>query len=88
MKSKKSSSSTSNLPTPRKGHFALYTQDGRRFVVPIAYLKSSILMKLLRMSEEEFGPPVGDRPIVLPCDAAFMEHVVASLRDAGIGPKS
>ncbi|CAL9109208.1 unnamed protein product, partial [Musa textilis] len=55
---------------------------GRRFVVPIAYLKSNIFQELLRMSEEEFGVPVGDRPITLPCDAAFMEHVVASLRDA------
>ncbi|URE08633.1 Auxin responsive protein [Musa troglodytarum] len=47
-----------------------------------AYLKSNIFQELLRMSEEEFGVPVGDRPITLPCDAAFMEHVVASLRDA------
>ncbi|CAL9776477.1 unnamed protein product [Musa acuminata subsp. burmannicoides] len=65
-----------------RGHFAVYTREGRRFVVPIAYLKSNIFQELFRMSEEEFGVPVGDRPITLPCDAAFMEHVVASLRDA------
>ncbi|CAL9109222.1 unnamed protein product, partial [Musa textilis] len=74
------SSGTSRVA--RKGHFAVYTREGRRFVVPIAYLKSNIFQELLRMSEEEFGVPVGDRPITLPCDAAFMEHVVASLRDA------
>lgn len=73
------SSGTSRVA--RKGHFAVYTREGRRFVVPIAYLKSNIFQELFRMSEEEYGVPVGDRPITLPCDAAFMEHVVASLRD-------
>ncbi|CAL9076064.1 unnamed protein product [Musa acuminata var. zebrina] len=66
----------------RKGHFAAYTRDGRRFLIPIAYLNSSVFKELLRKSEEEFGLPVGDSRITLPCDAAYMEHVVASLRDA------
>lgn len=65
-----------------KGHFAVYTKEGRRFVVPIAYLKSSIFMELFRWSEEEFGLPAADRPITLPCDGAFMEQVVAQLGDA------
>lgn len=66
----------------RKGHFAVYSREGQRFVVPIAYLKSNIFLELFKMSEEEFGLPAGDRPITLPCDAAFLEHVVASLGDA------
>lgn len=68
----------------RKGHFAAYTRDGRRFLIPIAYLDSSVFKELLRKSEEEFGLPVGDSPITLPCDATYMEHVVASLRDASL----
>ncbi|CAL9087027.1 unnamed protein product [Musa textilis] len=68
----------------RTGHFAAYTRDGRRFLIPIAYLNSSVFKELLRKSEEEFGLPAGDSPITLPCDAAYMEHVVASLRDASL----
>ncbi|KAG6481603.1 hypothetical protein ZIOFF_058207 [Zingiber officinale] len=64
-----------------KGHFAVYTREGRRFVVPVAYLKTSVFVELFRLSEEEFGMPAGGRPITLPCDAAFMEQVVARLRD-------
>lgn len=65
-----------------KGHFAVYTREGRRFVVPVAYLKTGVFMELFRLSEEEFGMPAGDRPITLPCDAAFMQQVVAQLSDA------
>ncbi|WOL09732.1 lysine histidine transporter-like 8 [Canna indica] len=72
-----SSSSTAVAP---KGHFAVYTREGQRFVLPIGYLKSNIFVELLRRSEEEFGLPVGNRPITLPCDAASLEHVVASLK--------
>ncbi|RVW50953.1 Auxin-responsive protein SAUR66 [Vitis vinifera] len=48
-----------------KGHFVVYSMDKRRFMVPLAYLSSSIFIELLRMSEEEFGLP-GDGPITLP----------------------
>ncbi|WOL13514.1 auxin-responsive protein SAUR36-like [Canna indica] len=74
--------STSNHSTAvvPKGHFAVYTREGQRFVVPIEYLKSNIFVELLRLSEEEFGLPLRSRPITLPCDAAFLEHVVASLK--------
>ncbi|XP_042423441.1 auxin-responsive protein SAUR36-like [Zingiber officinale] len=65
-----------------KGHFAVYTKEGRRFVVPIAYLKSSIFVELFRWSEEEFGLPAADRPITLPCDGDFMEQVIAELGHA------
>lgn len=60
---------------PDKGHFVVYTTDGRRFVVPLAYLSNSIFIQLLEMSEEEFGLP-GDGPITLPCDAIFMDYII------------
>ncbi|WOL05965.1 L-ascorbate oxidase [Canna indica] len=71
-----------NGAVARKGHFAAYTRDGRRFAIPIAYLNSSVFKELLRRSEEEFGPPAAANRITLPCDAAYMEHLVASLGDA------
>ncbi|XP_039126744.1 auxin-responsive protein SAUR36-like [Dioscorea cayenensis subsp. rotundata] len=62
-----------------KGHFNVYTSEGKRFMVPLAYLDNNIFKELLRISEEEFGLP-GDGPITLPCDAASMEYVLSLLR--------
>ncbi|XP_072978553.1 auxin-responsive protein SAUR36-like [Typha angustifolia] len=62
-----------------KGHFIVYTAEGRRFMVPLIYLNSKIFNELLKLSEEEFGLP-GNGPITLPCDAVFMEYVVSLLR--------
>ncbi|XP_077246132.1 auxin-responsive protein SAUR36-like [Tasmannia lanceolata] len=59
-----------------KGHFVVYTTDGRRFVVPLAYLNNPIFTELFNMSEDEFGLP-GNEPITLPCEAIFMDYVVA-----------
>ncbi|KAH7692280.1 Small auxin-up RNA protein [Dioscorea alata] len=56
-----------------KGHFFVYTSEGKRFMIPLAYLTNNIFKELLRISEEEFGLP-GDGPITLPCDAASMEE--------------
>ncbi|KAJ0960303.1 hypothetical protein J5N97_001874 [Dioscorea zingiberensis] len=56
-----------------KGHFFVYTSEGKRFMVPLAYLDNNIFKELLKISEEEFGIP-GDGPITLPCDAASMER--------------
>ncbi|KAH7692254.1 Small auxin-up RNA protein [Dioscorea alata] len=62
-----------------KGHFNVYSSEGKRFMVPLAYLDNSIFKELLRISEEEFGLPC-DGPITLPCDAASMEYVLSLLR--------
>ncbi|KAJ0964020.1 hypothetical protein J5N97_029142 [Dioscorea zingiberensis] len=62
-----------------KGHFNVYTLEGKRFMVPLAYLDNKIFKELLKISEEEFGLP-GDGPITLPCDAASMEYVLSMLR--------
>lgn len=58
-----------------KGHFFVYTIDGRRFMVPLAYLNSPIFIELFRVSEDQFGLAC-DGPIRVPCDAVFMEFVV------------
>ncbi|KAK1304041.1 hypothetical protein QJS10_CPB11g02098 [Acorus calamus] len=65
--------------TTCKGHFVVYTSDGSRFVIPLAYLKSEIIRELLDMSADEFGLP-GDGPITLPCRAEFMDYVLWVLR--------
>uniref|UniRef100_A0A453LJA6 Auxin-induced protein 6B n=1 Tax=Aegilops tauschii subsp. strangulata TaxID=200361 RepID=A0A453LJA6_AEGTS len=62
-----------------KGHCAMYTADGRRFEVPLAYLGTTILGELLRMSQDEFGFTSNGR-ITLPCDAGVMDYVMCLLR--------
>ncbi|KAK2982204.1 hypothetical protein RJ640_024949 [Escallonia rubra] len=66
-------------PATDKGHFVVYSEDGRRFVIPLVYLNNEVLIQLLKMSEEEFGLP-GNGPITLPCDAFFMEFIISLLR--------
>ncbi|KAF3681793.1 Auxin-responsive protein SAUR67 [Capsicum annuum] len=65
-----------------KGKFVVYTNDQKRFVVPLAYLQHEIIRQLLHMSEEEFGLP-SDGPITLPCDALVM-HYIISLIEKGV----
>ncbi|KAK3011026.1 hypothetical protein RJ639_011930 [Escallonia herrerae] len=62
-----------------KGHFVVYSNDGRRFVIPLVYLNNEVLRQLLKMSEEEFGLP-GDGPITLPCDAFLREYIISLIR--------
>ncbi|KDP29979.1 hypothetical protein JCGZ_18746 [Jatropha curcas] len=65
------------------GNFVIYTIEDQRFVLPISYLRCNIFIKLLKMSEEEFGLP-SEGPIKLPCDTLFMEYIV-SLIQKGLG---
>ncbi|XP_047331489.1 auxin-responsive protein SAUR66-like [Impatiens glandulifera] len=59
-----------------KGHFAVYTSEGKRFVLPLAYLHNHVMLEIFRMAEEEYGLDgnYGNGPIVLPFDGAFMEY--------------
>lgn len=64
-----------------KGHCVVYTADGARFEVPLAYLDTMVFSELLRMSSEEFGFASGDGGrITLPCDTAVMEYVLCLVR--------
>uniref|UniRef100_A0ACD5YFC0 Uncharacterized protein n=1 Tax=Avena sativa TaxID=4498 RepID=A0ACD5YFC0_AVESA len=38
-----------------KGHCMVYTSEGVRFEVPLAYLSTTVFGELLRISQEEFG---------------------------------
>ena len=58
------------------GHFVVYTTDDKRCEFPLEYLKSSLFVELMRMSEEEFGLPT-DGPITLPCESLFLEYVIS-----------
>ncbi|XP_072980041.1 auxin-responsive protein SAUR68-like [Typha angustifolia] len=69
----------STTSVAEKGHFVVYTMEGKRFMVPLAYLGSRIFEELFNMSKEEFGLP-GDGPITLPCDAVLLEYVMSLLR--------
>ncbi|KAM0851597.1 hypothetical protein ACQ4PT_052295 [Festuca glaucescens] len=62
-----------------KGHCVVYTADGARFEVPLAYLGTTIIGELLRLSHDEFGF-TSDRRITLPCNAVVMEYVLCLLR--------
>ncbi|RLM85119.1 auxin-responsive protein SAUR36-like [Panicum miliaceum] len=63
-----------------KGHRVVYSADGRRFEVPLAYLDTTIFVELLSLSQEEFGFGGDDGRITLACQAAVMEYVMCLLR--------
>ena len=58
-----------------KGHFVVYTNDQRRFELPLEYLNNEIVRELLRLAEEEFGL-ASNAPLTLPCDAVFLHYIV------------
>lgn len=66
-------------PLADKGHCIIYTADGRRFEVPLPYLRMTIVSELLRMSQDEFRFR-SDGRITLPFDAAVVEYVMCLIR--------
>ncbi|KAJ8618275.1 hypothetical protein MRB53_014461 [Persea americana] len=71
--------SCSSKSVADKGHFVVYTVDGRRFMVPLQYLKNPVFIELFRMSENAFGI-TSNGPITMPYDGVFMDHVVSLVR--------
>ncbi|KAL4186536.1 hypothetical protein AMTRI_Chr09g34430 [Amborella trichopoda] len=61
-----------------EGHFVIYTVDGSRFVIPLAFLNRPIFQELLLVAEEEFGF-TGCRPLTVPYESFLMEHIVSLL---------
>ncbi|XP_074314634.1 auxin-responsive protein SAUR66-like [Silene latifolia] len=66
-------------PMTDEGHFVVYTTDGRRFMIPLTYLKTDIFRELLRLAEEEFGI-ASSGPITLPCDSSLMEYIISMIQ--------
>ncbi|KNA14558.1 hypothetical protein SOVF_106420 [Spinacia oleracea] len=66
-------------PMANDGHFVVYTEDGRRFMIPLTYLKSEIFTELLRIAEEELGI-TSSGPIRLPCDSKFLEYAISMIQ--------
>ncbi|KAL6011856.1 hypothetical protein ACLOJK_002322 [Asimina triloba] len=62
-----------------KGHFVVYTKEGKRFVVPLYYLNHPIFQVLLEMAEEEFGT-MARGPLKVPCEEELMGYIVFLLR--------
>ncbi|GAB2219517.1 hypothetical protein Droror1_Dr00007153 [Drosera rotundifolia] len=71
--SMKNDSCTSSS-TASKGHFVLYSIDGRRFEIALKYLRNQIVAELLQAAEEEFGV-ARNGPLTLPCDGVLVEYV-------------
>lgn len=70
-----------SMPVAVRGHCVVYSSDGTRFEVPLAYLGTAVFGELLSMSREEFGFTGDDGGrITLPCDAAVMEYAMCLLR--------
>ncbi|KAL9238455.1 hypothetical protein vseg_012873 [Gypsophila vaccaria] len=63
-------------PVTDKGHFVVYTADGRRFMIPLTYLMTDVFRELFRMAEEEYGITASG-PITLPCDSSLMEYAIS-----------
>ncbi|KAK9690653.1 hypothetical protein RND81_09G143800 [Saponaria officinalis] len=63
-------------PVTDKGHFV----DGRRFMIPLACLKTDIFRELFRMAEEEYGIAAASSPISLPCDSSLMEYALSMIQ--------
>ncbi|XP_047320494.1 auxin-responsive protein SAUR68-like [Impatiens glandulifera] len=70
-----------------KGHFAVYTSEGKRFVVPLAYLNNLVMLEIFRMAEDEYGMDgkYGNGPIVLPFDGDFMEYAISLIEISNSG---
>ncbi|GAB2225187.1 hypothetical protein Droror1_Dr00005978 [Drosera rotundifolia] len=62
--------------TSDKGYFIVYSIDGRRFEIPLVYLRNQIVAELLQAAEEEFGLP-RDGPITLPCDGILLDYALS-----------
>ncbi|MBA0784451.1 hypothetical protein Gotri_027335 [Gossypium trilobum] len=56
----------------------LSVANEKRFVLPLEYLKNKIVMELFNLAEE-FGLS-GNGVLILPCDATFMEYVIALVK--------
>ncbi|KDP29984.1 hypothetical protein JCGZ_18751 [Jatropha curcas] len=72
-------SSCSTSPMAEKGHFVVYSDDQKRFLLPLEYLNNEIIRQLFDMAEEEFGLPTTGH-ITLPCDAEVMEYAIALIK--------
>uniref|UniRef100_A0ACD5XUS0 Uncharacterized protein n=1 Tax=Avena sativa TaxID=4498 RepID=A0ACD5XUS0_AVESA len=74
--------STTSSVVADEGHCVVYSADGARFEIPLAYLGTTVFAELLRMSEEEFGfVSSGDvGRITLPCDATEIDYVLCLVR--------
>ncbi|GAB2225192.1 hypothetical protein Droror1_Dr00005983 [Drosera rotundifolia] len=72
----------STSPRVKKGHFAVYSADKKRFVIPVAYLQNEIFIELLEAAEEHFGS-LRDGPITLPCNGLLVEYVLSLMQTDG-----
>ncbi|XP_062192895.1 auxin-responsive protein SAUR36-like [Phragmites australis] len=61
-----------------KGNCVVYSSDGKRFEISLAYLRTTVFVELLKLSQEEFGFASEGR-ITLPCDTAALEYVMCLL---------
>jgi Auxin responsive protein len=63
----------------QKGHFVVYTVDGKRFEMPLDYLNNGIVDMIFKFSEEVLGHSAGG-PITVACDGMLMEYLMDLVR--------
>jgi len=65
----------STSSTVEKGHLVVYSNDRKRFVLPLEYFSNKIARELFKLGEDEFGLP-GNRPLTLPCDSVSVKYII------------
>ena len=65
----------STSSTVEKGHLVVYSNDRKRFVLPLEYFSNKIARELFKLGEDEFGLP-GNRPMTLPCDSVSVKYII------------
>ncbi|GAU43994.1 hypothetical protein TSUD_91730 [Trifolium subterraneum] len=63
-----------------KGHFVVYSNDHKRFVIPLKHLTTNVFRELFKWSEEVFGLPTNG-PIMLPCDSVFLDYAISLVQE-------
>ena len=78
VQSRRNNRESVNVP---KGYLAVYVgvEEKKRFLVPIAFLKTPAFQELLSMAEEEFGfdHPMGG--LTIPCSEEIFVNVTSCL---------
>ncbi|KAH8484136.1 hypothetical protein H0E87_028532, partial [Populus deltoides] len=58
------------------GNAGCWPADQKRFLLPLNYLNNEIVEGLLKLAEEDFGPPSSGH-LTFPGDAKLMEYAIA-----------
>ncbi|WCJ18885.1 SAUR-like auxin-responsive protein family [Euphorbia peplus] len=75
--SHRDTTSCSTSAKAEKGYFVVYSADQKRFLLPLEYLNSELIIELFNMAEDELGLP---GPLTLPCEVEIMEYAIGLIK--------